>query len=166
MKNVNTEILDRVEEYSRSIDTHVDSIINNYCEELDDYMNKVDTKLREGKKMTDSQLEDIAVNLSSLIYFVSVGCEDLGVRDDISKSIYKEAYNNARSQLTSGTVADKNVQAELDTLEEHVVNVVYNKSYKKLKAKVESAQEMLATIKKIMTRRISEMELSRIQVNN
>ena len=166
MKNVNTEILNRVEEYSRSIDIHVDSIINNYFEELDDYMNKVDSKLREGKKMTDSQLEDIAVNLSSLIYFVSVGCEDLGVRDDISKSIYKEAYNNARSQLTSGTVADKNVQAELDTLEEHVVNVVYNKSYKKLKAKVESAQEMLATIKKIMTRRISEMELSRIQVNN
>ena len=165
MKKVNDEILEKIEDYSRSIDTHVGHIIDKYCAELDNYMRTVDESLRDEKSFTDEELDDIALNLSSLIYFTSVGCEDLGVRDDISKTIYKEAYNKARSNLTTGTVADKNVQAELNAIEEHVGNVVYNKAYKKLKAKVEASQDMLATVKKIMTRRVAELELSRIQVS-
>lgn len=165
MKKVNDEILEKIEDYSRSIDIHVGHIIDQYCAELDNYMRTVDESLRDEKNFTDEELDDIALNLSSLIYFTSVGCEDLGIRDDISKTIYKEAYNKARSNLTTGTVADKNVQAELDAIEEHVGNVVYNKAYKKLKAKIEASQDMLATVKKIMTRRVAELELSRIQVS-
>lgn len=165
MQRVKEESLSIVEGYSESIDKAVDSIIAEYSRDLDCYMKSIDAKLVGGKNISDGEIDNIALNLSSLIYFTSVGCEALSIRDDISKTIYKEAYNKARSELKSGTVADKNTQAELNTLEEHIGNVVYNKSYKSLKAKVDSAQEMLATVKKIMSRRIAEMELSRMQVN-
>ena len=114
---------------------------------------------------TDAELDDFALNLSTLIYFTSVGAEQMGIRDDLSHSAYKEAYNVARSVLKTGTVADKNAQAEIDAMAERVVNIVYSKAYKILKAKVEAAQEVLSSVKKVMSRRISEFELSRMSVN-
>ena len=114
---------------------------------------------------TDAELDDFAMNLSTLIYYTSVGAEQMGIRDDLSSSAYKEAYNVARSMQKSGTVADKNAQAELDAMAEKVVSIVYNKSYKILKAKVESAQEVLSSVKKIISRRMNEYELSRMQTN-
>jgi hypothetical protein len=67
--------------------------------------------------------------------------------------------------LTKGTVADKNMQAEIDATAEKVVNIVYSKAYKILKAKVESAQEVLSSVKKVISRRMGETALSQMQIN-
>ena len=122
--------------------------------ELDDYMSFVMGILRNDEQPpTDAELDDFALRLSSLIYFTSVGAEQMGIRDDLSSSAYKEAYNVARSMQKSGTVADKNAQAELDAMAEKVVSIVYSKAYRILKAKVESAQEVLSSVKKVMSNR-------------
>jgi hypothetical protein len=161
------ELLDKVELNAGEIEKVVTDIIEPYVSELDDYMKWVREILRDDEKPpTDVELDDIAMTLSTLIYFVSTGTEQMGIRDDLSKVAYKEAYNTARSMLDKGTVADKNTQAELDALSDHIVNVVYSKAYKIMKAKAESAQEVLASVKKVISRRCSEMELSRIQTNN
>ena len=160
------EMLDKVEENSAELDKIIDEIIERYSGELDDYMRFVIGILRDDKQPpTDAELDDFALRLSSLIYFTSVGAEQMGIRDDLSHSAYKEAYNVARSMQKSGTVADKNTQAEIDSTAERVVNIVYNKSYKILKAKVDSAQEVLSSVKKVLSRRMSEAELSMMQVN-
>ena len=160
------ELLDKVEENSAELDRTINEIIERYSGELDDYMNFVRGILRNDEQPpTDAELDDFAMNLSTLIYYTSVGAEQMGIRDDLSHSVYKEAYNTARAIQKSGTVADKNTQAEIDASAERVVNIVYNKSYKILKAKVESAQEVLSSVKKVMSRRMNEAELSMMQTN-
>ena len=161
------ELLERIEENSTELDKTIADITDRYSGELDEYMRFVRGILRNDEKPpTDAELDDFALNLSTMIYFTSVGAEQMGIRDDISHSVYKEAYNMARAMQKSGTVADKNIQAEIDATAERVVNIVYSKSYKILKAKVESAQEVLSSVKKVMSRRMSEYELSRMSVNN
>lgn len=160
------ELLDKVEENSAELDNTINDIIERYSGELDDYMSFVMGILRNDEQPpTDAELDDFALRLSSLIYFTSVGAEQMGIRDDLSSSAYKEAYNVARSMQKSGTVADKNAQAELDAMAEKVVSIVYSKAYRILKAKVESAQEVLSSVKKVMSRRMTETELSRMQIN-
>ena len=157
------ELLDAVETNSGIIQERVDEIIHYYSNELDEYVKFVRSILRNDEQPpTDAELDDFALNLSTMIYFTSVGCERMGIRDDLSKMTYREAYNIARSLLQKGTVADKNMQAELDAQSEHIVNLVYSKAYKILKAKVEAANEILASVKKVMGRRQSELETSRM----
>ena len=160
------ELLDKIEENSAELDKTIDEIIERYSGELDDYMQFIIGILRNDEQPpTDAELDDFALRLSSLIYFTSVGAEQMGIRDDLSSSAYKEAYNVARSMQKSGTVADKNAQAELDAMTEKVVSIVYSKAYRILKAKVDSAQEVLSSVKKVMSRRMSEAELSMMQIN-
>lgn len=163
---IDREMLEKVEANSTEIDKTINDIIERYSGELDEYVNFIRSILRNDEQPpTDAELDDFALNLSTLIYYTSVGAEQMGIRDDLSSSAYKEAYNIARNAQKSGTVADKNAQAELDAMTEKVVSIIYNKSYKILKAKVDSSQELLSSVKKIISRRINEAELSRIQVN-
>lgn len=164
---ISKELLAKIEENSTELDKTIADITERYSGELDDYMQFIMSILRNDEQPpTDAELDDFAMRLSTLIYFTSVGAEQMGIRDDLSHSAYKEAYNVARSVLKTGTVADKNTQAELDAMTERVVNIVYNKSYKILKAKVDSAQEVLSSVKKVMSRRMNEYELSRMSTNS
>lgn len=164
---VDRTLLDKVEENSAELDKTINDIIERYSGELDDYLLFVRGILRNDEQPpTDAELDDFVMNLSTMIYFTSVGAEQMGIRDDLANSAYKEAYNIARSMQKTGTVADKNTQAELDAMAEKIVSIVYSKAYRILKAKVESAQEVLSSCKKVMSRRMSEYELSRISTNN
>lgn len=163
---IDREMLEKIEANSTEIDKTINDIIERYSGELDEYVNFIRSILRNDEQPpTDAELDDFALNLSTLIYYTSVGAEQMGIRDDLSSSAYKEAYNISRNAQKSGTVADKNAQAELDAMTEKVVSIIYNKSYKILKAKVDSSQELLSSVKKIISRRMNEAELSRIQVN-
>ena len=156
----------KVENNSGVIDNIVRDIITPYTKDLDGYVTFIKGCLQDGENPpTDYELEDFCMNLSAYIYFASGMCEQLGIRDDIAKAVYTEAYNTARDNQ-QGTVQDKNTQAELEVQQEKIISVCYNRAYKVVKAKVESAQELLSSCKKILTRRMSEMELTRIAPNN
>ena len=82
------------------------------------------------------------------------GCSinyNLSISDD---GIFKETI--------TGTVADKDSLAELASQEEFIVSAAYNRAYKIMKSKVENAQELLASVKKVLSRRIQEAELTRM----
>ena len=163
---LSNELLDSVEINAGVLQERVEEIIDIYSHELDDYMKFVIGILRNDEEPpTDAELDDFTLRLSTLIYFTSVGAEQMGIRDDLSRAAYKEAYNVARSMLTKGTVADKNMQAEIDATADKVVNIVYSKAYKILKAKVEAAQEVLSSVKKVISRRMGETALSQMQIN-
>ena len=152
-----------VEANSELMDEVVNSIVEPYCKDLDKYVKFIRTCLQDGEKMpTNEELDDFCMNLSTLIYFASAMCERIGIRDDISKAIYKEVYHSKRSELEHGTVADKNSLAELQAQNEQLTSICYARAYKIMKAKVESAQELLGSCKKVLSRRMSEQELTRI----
>ena len=157
------DIKDYVEEKSKVIDTIVEGIILPYCKDLDKYVLFIKECLKDGENPpTTDELDDFCLNLSAYIYFAGGMCEQLGIRDDISKAVYKEMYHTARASQEKGTIADKDSLAELASQEEWIVSSSYTRAYRTMKAKVENAQELLSSCKKVLTRRMTEMELTRI----
>lgn len=153
----------RVEENSKQIDEIVYGIIKPYCEDLDRYCEFIKQCLHDGETPpTTDELEDFCLNLSTDIYFASGMTEYLGIRDDISKAVWKEVYNTSRDTIEKGTVADKNMLAELASQEEQLVNICYSRAYKIMKNKVDAAQELLSSCKKVLSHRMQSEELTRI----
>lgn len=152
-----------VENNSKTIDEIVGDIINPYCKDLDNYVIFIKDCLKDGETPpTDAELDDFCLNLSTYIYFAGGMCEQLGIRDDISKAVWKEMYHSARASQDKGTIADKDSLAELSSQQEQIVNVCYSRAYKTLKAKIIAAQELLQSCKKVVSRRMQEQELTRI----
>ncbi len=157
------DIKDKVEEHSKTINQLVEDTIKPYVKDLDKYVQFIRDCLKDGENPpTDAELDDFVLNLSTLIYWASGACEQLGIRDDISKAVYKEMYHSKRNELNSGTVADKDSIAELESIQEQITNIVYNRAYKTMKAKIENAQELLSSAKKVLSHRITSIELDRI----
>lgn len=158
-----TGLQTEIEENSKLMDEVVDAIVKSFSEDLDKYVKFIRDCLKDGERqLTNEELDDVCMNLSTLIYYTSYKCEQLGIRDDIAKAVYKEIYHSRRSELDKGTVADKNSLAELQSQNEQLTAICYSRAYKILKAKVESAQELLSSAKKILSRRMAEMELTRL----
>lgn len=161
---------DKVEKLRSRIDSHADSImgivdeiIHPYCGDLDKYVEFIASCLNDGENPpTDEELDDFCLNLSTQLYFAGGMCEQLGIRDDISRAVYKEVYNTVRNEQTSGTIADKDSIAELYSQTEQLTSVCYTRAYKMLKAKIDAAQELLSSCKKVVSRRMTEAELTRI----
>lgn len=159
-----TSIKNRVENNSKQIDEIVDGIIQPYCKDLDKYVAFIRECLSDVQKQpSPPELEDWCLNLSTNIYFAAGMTENLGIRDDIAKAVYKEVYNASRNSLDKGTVADKDSIAALQSQEEAIISSAYTRAYKTMKAKVENAQELLQSCKKVLQNRISERELTHIQ---
>ena len=74
-----------------------------------------------------------------------------------------ELYNNIH-QRTKGTIADKQAASEAATLEEEIVFRAYQRAYKRIRQKLEAAYELLSSIKKVISRRMGEQELSNVDV--
>lgn len=168
--NTNAEeienICNRVDENSQQIKEIVDSIIKPYCEDLDNYVDFIKSILKDGEHpATAQELDDFCMNLSVYIYYASGMQEQLGIKDDIAKAVYKEMYHSARDSIDKGTVADKDSLAELASQQEYLTSVCYKRAYSIVKAKVSAAQEILSSVKKIISRRMSEQELTRIGGN-
>ena len=158
-----TKIQENIESNADALDTIVNDIIAPYCRDLDKYVGFIKDCLKDGENPpTNEELDDFCMNLSTYIYFAGGTCEYLGIRDDIAKAVYKEMYHTARANQSSGTVADKDSLAELASQEEYIVSAAYNRAYKIMKSKVDNAQELLSSCKKVLTRRISEFETTRI----
>jgi len=153
----------RVEDNSKILDDVVSDIIRPYCRDLDNYVAFVRDCLKDGDKPASNQeLEDFCMNLSTYIYYASGVVETLGIRDDISKALWKEIYHSTRNETTGGTVADKDSKAELASQQEQLTNICYNRAYRIMKAKVDSAQELLQSAKKVLSHRMQEMELTKL----
>ncbi len=153
----------RVENNSKILDDVVSDIIRPYCRDLDNYVAFVRDCLKDGDKPASNQeLEDFCMNLSTYIYYASGVVETLGIRDDISKALWKEIYHSTRNETTGGTVADKDSKAELASQQEQLTNICYNRAYRIMKAKVDSAQELLQSAKKVLSHRMQEMELTKL----
>lgn len=159
-------ICNKVDLNSAKIEEIVNGIIEPYCKDLDKYVDFIKSILADGEHpATIQELEDFCINLSVYIYYASGMQEHLGIKDDIARAVYKEMYHSARDSVDKGTVSDKDSLAELASQQEYLTSVCYKRAYSIIKAKVSSAQEILSSVKKIITRRISEQELTRIGGN-
>lgn len=157
-----TKVQNRVENNSRLINEIVDKLVSDYCKQLDDYVKFIKSVLQDTEHPpTDLELDDFVMNLPVLLYFTGEGMESLGIKEDTAKAIKMEKYNEIYNQL-SGTIADKTAEAELHSQVEFITNMAYSRAYKKIKLRLDLGNELLQSIKKVITRRTSEYELGKV----
>ena len=156
-----------IESSSEQMENIVNEIIEPCIKELDACVSHIDDRLCEkDNPPTDYELDSFCLNLSTLIYFAGSKCEQLGIKSAVATAVYKEMYNSSRDSLSKGTVQDKNALAELAAQQEQLVDIAYKSAYKIVKSKVENAQEVLASCKKVLSRRVEEMRLTNLTGGN
>lgn len=155
-KSATEEALEKIEFTSEKVLEISTKIADEYSLELDELIVKIKSRILN---ISNAELEEYILDLAQCLYFTGAAQEDLGIKEDTSKAIKTEIYNNAKKS-TKGTVADKEAAAVLASQQQSIVNSIYNRAYRKLKFKVDAGYEVLTSLKKIMTKRISEAELS------
>lgn len=146
---------------NNSIGNIMDLLCNKYCQELDEIMTEINDMLEqhESTEIPTQIVEDWILHITSILYFTISGMEEVGLKEDMCKSIRQELYTKAHEQ-TSGTVAERQNQAILEVQEEDLVLQIYSRAYKRIKQKVDAGYEMQSALKKIMSARITDSELS------
>lgn len=153
-------IMKNVDSISHTINRISDRLVNKYCKDLNDLMSVIREELQNNGGITDQELEFHILDLANTLYFTGSAQEDLGIKEDTCKAIRQQVYSKAREQATGKTVADKTAQAELIAQAETMTLAIYSRAYKKVKLRMDSGYEMLNSLKKVMNKRITEMELS------
>lgn len=154
------EIMAKVEDNSAKVEKLVDELVNKYCHQLDELVSCFKQILHDkDNPITEEELDEICLKLPSYLYFIGEAQERFGIKEDIAKSVKMELYNEVH-QRTKGTIADKQAASEAATLEEDIVYKAYQRSYKRIKQKLEAAYELLSSIKKVISRRMGELELA------
>lgn len=153
-------IIQKVDNISDTIKQISDELVIKYCKDLDDLMSVIREELQDKGEVTDEELEFHIMDLANTLYFTGSAQEDLGIKEDTCKAIRQEVYSKAREQAPGKTVADKTSHAELIAQAETMTLAIYSRAYKKVKLRMDAGYEMLNSLKKIMNKRIAEMELS------
>lgn len=152
----------RIDANSDIVDSIVNRLVSDYCKPLDEYMEFIRNILNDtANPPTDQELDDFILNLPVLLYFTGEAQEALGVKEDVAKAVKQELYNEIYDKST-GTIADKTAAAELATQNEYIAHIAYQRAYKKVKLRMEAANEMLQSVKKVISRRVVEYEVARV----
>lgn len=156
------EVMNKVEKNSAKVEKLIDELVDKYCHQLDELVSMFKEILHDkDNPITEEELDEICLKLPTYLYFIGEAQERFGVKEDIAKSVKMELYNEIH-QRTKGTIADKQAASEAATLEEDIVYQAYKRSYKRIKQKLEAAYELLSSIKKVISRRMGEAELSNV----
>ena len=159
-------IMARVEDNSSKVEKLVDELVNTHCHQLDELVQMFKEILHDkDNPITEEELDEICLKLPSYLYFIGEAQEKFGIKEDIAKSVKMELYNEVHRR-TPGTIADKQAASESATIEEDIVYRAYQRSYKRIKQKLEAAYELLSSIKKVISRRMGETELSNVDSSN
>lgn len=143
-------------------------VVGYYSNDLDELMLSIKRDVIEVDEVDTSTLEKYFLRLTNHLYFMGVQVETLGVYDDLSEISAKEEYNttfidsqglapsDGKSKIT---VAERQAIAEESSKYGFTVNSIYNRAYKIIKFKIESAQEMVKTLSKVLSKRMVETQL-------
>ncbi len=140
----------------------VDDIVKQCSTELDDYISYVRDVLSDtNHSVTNAILEDITISLPIILYTVTDMEENMGIKEDMAKAHKNEMFNDIYNTIASGTIADKTARAELESQAESIMLLIYQHAHKKIRAKNELGLELLQSVKKVLTKRITELEISK-----
>jgi hypothetical protein len=147
-----------ISENSKLIEDIAFNISKEFTQELDKVMGTCKSIFQSKDKITNQEIEDLLAQLPSILYFVNEGQEAVGIKQDIAEMTKKANYNIAREKA-NGTVADKNTTAESQVINEAINEIIYQRAYKLIRAKIEMAQEMINSLKRIFDARMMEYQI-------
>ena len=144
-----------VDEYSKALDEKV-SAIRTYLDNIRAYNLDYDIP----------SLQRMLVDLSTTIYFTQDKFEKLSLLEDFSNIKYKDKYNESYTSRQGAmkqedrkyTAEQLRALADQEALPERLTNFIYSHSAKIIKSKIDSANELLKAISKILSSKITEMQ--------
>lgn len=167
-KNKIDEKIAEVEDNMTYFNSVFEKVVDGYTRSLDEIMAEIDDEIVTKDYPSTDVLEKYLLKLSNCIYFISERAEKLGIYDALTKTAFKETYNNIYLENQSSnvgvvggkkpTVAESTAIAENGSVYEATINDLYNRVYKTVKAKLDSANTMLSSISKLISRRMNEMQ--------
>lgn len=141
------------------VGTNIINNVNELTGELDRLINQMHKKIsKEEYDISDKELEKLIIRLPILIYELNNLLMKAGIREDLSKIIKQTSYNQAFS-IQEGTIADKKSGAELAVKEEQLLETTWKRSVKIISQKMDIANDLLSSCKKILSKRIEEVNL-------
>lgn len=167
-KNRIDEKIAEVEDNMAYFNSVFEKVVDGYTRSLDEIMAEIDDEIVTKDYPSTDVLEKYLLKLSNCIYFISERAEKLGIYDALTKTAFKETYNNIYLENQSSnvgvvggkkpTVAESTAIAENGSVYEATINDLYNRVYKTVKAKLDSANTMLSSISKLISRRMNEIQ--------
>lgn len=167
-------VVNNVSEMEKSFEEMFLDILKRYTYSIDDIMNQINNQLIVNRTCPSSDnIEFFMLQLNSEIYKLSDSIERMGIYDSVSKSIFKDTYNQIylnnqvkdSEKKNKTTVAELTALSEQGTIYESLVNDIYSKVYKTMKNKLDAAQSMLATLSKLLSKRMQEAQAYSPDVN-
>lgn len=126
--------------------------------ELDKIIAEIKTNVIEAPNTDDAALEQYALRLCLVLYALNPQIDSFSFYDAISAAkatlAFNEKYAESQVQAVSGgqklTKDNHQQYAENNTVDEKMLNLIYSKSVKILKDKVDSGYQMLDVLKRIL----------------
>lgn len=152
-----------------------DKIIEENSGALDDIMRDINNEIVGKDNPSDDIIEKYFLELTNALYFIGTRIEYFGFYEDISKANLKNAYNeaytnyqlqNASTGNKKPSAADSQINADMESINESIVNIIYSRSYKILKSKVEMGYEQVRTLSKLLSKHMEEKRLNALNSTN
>jgi hypothetical protein len=164
--------IDRQDVVEKAIEAVVDGLVAQASKELDDfvktiknYLDEIKVNSQKGKiaEYDERVLEMQIIKLPVLMYFAADQMEDWGLFSDVAKAEWQDAYDKAslKAKEQGGRVADMELAGRHGAQIQDWAQKVKGRVYSKLKTRLKYADEIFNGLRKIMGKRISELEVFR-----
>lgn len=155
-------------EPSKDAEGVFNSIVKNLSEGLDEVMQEIYTEVILQEDPPIDKIQTLFLKLGNYVYFFGSEVEKVGLTSDIAENMMKEKYNVAYNDNLINTADGKKrtaneltAIAEAFSLSETVLNDIYKRVYKTIKFKVDTAQSMVNSLSKVLSKRMQEMNFSK-----
>lgn len=147
----------QVIEDSRYVEQVVASLVNPHLKAIDEIVSSIKSQLKQDVVLTDEQLANMIMVLSTELYDTSAARLATVIREEIAEIKLKSDYAFAKA-TAEGRVADKEWAAIEMTQDITILHLIYTQANKLAREKVDRANEVLLSLKKILSYRIEQKE--------
>ena len=141
-------------------------IVESVTRDLDEVMQEVYREVVLQEDAPIDKVQNLFLKLGNYVYFFGSSVEKLGLDSDLAENLMKEKYNNAYNDNLMNPDGKKRTANELTAIaeaasfSETVMNDIYKRVYKTVKFKVDSAQSMVSSLSKVLSKKMQEMNFS------
>lgn len=144
----------------------VEEVVRAFGSELDNVVRELEGALANKNDLTIDQLNYYIAYIPIILYNISDRIGDLGICGDVAKHTRRNKYNDAMLASAKNTVSQRTSDAQNQIVEEQMMEDVYSRAYKKLQHRMNYAESLHSSLKKILNYRISELEVTRTNTFN
>ena len=139
----------------------IKNIVDSKTQDITIIVHKIRSLLKDDTPdLTDAEIDDILLQLPIVLYDSMEEQEIVGMQSDMANQIYKQAQSEAY-KMARGTISDKNAVADIQTRQQQLEKILFDRSYKIIKQKFEMTLETLNAVKKVQSSRQQRYDLSR-----